>query len=83
MQCPYCGAELAATACPACGSDNLPEALFCSHCGAQLTLDTPPDLADRVLCPDGACLGTLNEHGECSYCGFAYKTVVAWEADHG
>lgn len=83
MQCPHCGADLEGTTCPACGADNLPAARFCSQCGERLPEETSPDLADRVLCPDGACIGILNDQGECSQCGFAYKNVVTAEASHG
>jgi hypothetical protein len=83
MQCPQCGADLESTTCPACGADNLPTALFCSQCGEGLPTEPAPDLADRILCPDGACIGILNEQGECSRCGFAYKNVVAAEESHG
>lgn len=84
MQCPHCGGELDTTTCPACGADNLPEARYCSQCGERLPEEELVDLANRVLCPDGACIGILNDAGECSQCGFAYQAVVAaGEADHG
>ncbi len=83
MQCPHCGVDLELKRCPTCDGENLPEARFCSHCGDSLEFDEPLDLATRVLCPDGACIGTLNEAGECSVCGLAYREVLAAEADHG
>lgn len=83
MQCPHCGSDIEMPACPTCGAENLPEAIFCCQCGESLPEAVPMDLANRVLCPDGACIGILNAQGECSECGFAYKTVVATEESHG
>ncbi len=83
MQCPHCGGDLEETICPACGAANLPMALYCSQCGERLPEEPSPDLAERILCPDGACIGILNAQGECSQCGFAYKNVAASEESHG
>lgn len=83
MQCPHCGADLEMRPCPHCGAQNLPDGSFCCQCGQALETELPPDLANRVLCPDGACIGILNEHGECSVCGLAYKAVLAQEQPHG
>ncbi len=82
MECPHCGGDLPVIICPECEAENPPEALFCCQCGERLPAAAPPELADRVLCPDGACIGILNEQGECSQCGFAYQTVLA-EESHG
>jgi hypothetical protein len=83
MLCPHCGGELEAISCPDCGADNLPEAVFCCQCASRLPADDPLDLANRVLCPDGACIGVLNAQGECSACGYAYKEVLAAESEDG
>lgn len=83
MQCPHCGGDLTLAACPHCGGETLPDGNFCCQCGASLETEAPPDLANRVLCPDGACIGILNDQGECSVCGFAYKEVLAAEQSHG
>ena len=42
-------------------------------------VDLPPDLTDRVLCPDGACIGILDDQKKCSVCGFAYQEEIAAE----
>jgi hypothetical protein len=84
MNCPHCGGALELAACPHCGADTLPAGKFCCQCGGSLEAnELPPDLANRILCPDGACIGILNGQGECSVCGFVYKTVIAAEASHG
>ena len=83
MQCPHCGGDLELVVCPQCGAETLSESIFCCHCGVKLKAELPPDLANRVLCPDGACIGILNEQGECSICGVAYKTVISEEQSHG
>jgi hypothetical protein len=85
MNCPHCGADLELAVCPHCGAETLPAGKFCCQCGARLEVETelPPDLANRVLCPDGACIGILNDQGKCSVCGFAYKAVSAGEQAHG
>lgn len=31
--------------------------------------DSPPDLENRVLCPDGACIGVIGPDGRCKVCG--------------
>lgn len=33
--------------------------------------ELPADFESRVLCPDGACIGVLSEHGTCKECGQA------------
>jgi len=83
MKCPHCGGGLEMVECPHCGVETPEEGNFCCHCGEPLEMELPPDLANRVLCPDGACIGTLNEAGECSVCGTAYKSVLEGETSHG
>ena len=83
MNCPHCGGDLDLPACPECGAETLPAARFCCQCGSKLEVDVPPDLADRVLCPDGACIGILDDQKKCSVCGFAYQEVIAAEQAHG
>jgi hypothetical protein len=83
MQCPLCGGHLEMRLCPLCGAETLPEGSFCCRCGGSLEIqELPPDLANRVLCPDGACIGILNDQGECSVCGLAYKVVLEPETSH-
>lgn len=85
MECPHCGGELELKVCPHCGAETLSAGDFCCHCGVQLESETElsPDLVNRILCPDGACIGILNDQGECSVCGLAYKVVVTAEQSHG
>ncbi|AEB08593.1 hypothetical protein [Desulfobacca acetoxidans] len=83
MKCPHCGGDWKMQICPQCGGETLPEGKFCCHCGAELEVELPPDLANRILCPDGACIGILNEKGECSVCGMAYKAVLESEQSDG
>lgn len=84
MQCPLCGGALEMLSCPLCGAETLPDAPFCCRCGGSLEREElPPELANRVLCPDGACIGILNDQGECSVCGFDYKDVLASEGSRG
>lgn len=85
MNCPHCGQPLELAICPHCQGLNLPDSLYCCRCGQELELDLapPPDLADRILCPDGACIGILDAAGRCSVCGYAYREVIAPEADNG
>lgn len=82
MQCPHCGSPLDMRVCPFCDGLTPPDSVYCCRCGQELELAAPPDLADRVLCPDGACIGILDAEGRCSVCGFAYREVIAQEADH-
>ena len=85
MNCPHCGQSLDLKVCPYCQGLNLPDSLYCCRCGQELEreLEPPPDLADRILCPDGACIGILDTTGRCSVCGYAYREVIASEAGDG
>jgi hypothetical protein len=82
MNCPHCGGELALSVCPHCGAENIMDSKFCCQCGSSFE-EVSVDLASRVLCPDGACIGVLNDQGECSVCGLAYQAVLAAEQSHG
>lgn len=83
MKCPHCGGEIEMAHCPECGGETPADSTYCCRCGAYLDLLEPnPDLAHRVLCPDGNCIGVLDEHGICSVCGLAYKAVQD-EPEHG
>lgn len=73
-KCPTCGQEAATRACPACARHNWATASYCAFCGARLpesaaVEDHDDPLADRVLCPDGACIGIIGEDGACTECG--------------
>ena len=41
--------------------------------------DAPPDLDDRVLCADGACIGVVGNDGRCRSCGRTAAEVTAAE----
>jgi hypothetical protein len=83
MNCPHCGGDLELAVCPHCGAETLATGKFCCQCGSGLQIEPPPDLTDRILCPDGACIGILNDREECSVCGLAYREVLAGEQSHG
>jgi hypothetical protein len=73
LECERCGHEPAARDCPACGEPTPLWARFCPLCGA----DQPPEetgaeteiTGNRRLCPDGNCIGILNDDGRCVVCG--------------
>ena len=55
---------------------------YCLHCGVLLNSSPGPalekphdegqiDWDNRILCPDGACIGTV-ENGKCTVCGLLY-----------
>ena len=33
----------------------------------------PPDLDERILCPDGGCIGVIGPDGKCKECGTVYE----------
>ena len=81
LTCPECGKELPSLKCPECYKSSTADAKFCCHCGkpmpasktaAKKAIGDPYDLENRVLCPDGACIGIINEHGVCTECGQPY-----------
>jgi len=75
MLCPHCGQEWELAACPECGGDTPPDSAYCCRCGAKLeSEELPPELADRVLCRDGNCIGVINAQGVCGVCGLPYQT---------
>jgi hypothetical protein len=44
--------------------------LYCSRCGKPIKMEkTEIDASERVPCPDGNCVGTINEKGVCNICG--------------
>jgi hypothetical protein len=78
MQCEKCGDEILTLVCPDCKATVVQLGPFCYHCGAPLA---PPeqkeegdeaDLAKRLLCSDGNCIGVINEEGLCKVCGKPY-----------
>ncbi len=83
MECPHCGEPLPSKTCPRCGEAVPEESRYCLACGAPLDeeVDREPfsdddeeglDLENRVLCPDGACTGII-ENGRCTECGRTYE----------
>ncbi|MBW1917809.1 MAG: hypothetical protein JRI57_07270 [Deltaproteobacteria bacterium] len=83
MKCPHCGGELPMAQCPECGGETPADGDYCCRCGAILDLlETSPDLSNRVLCPDGNCIGVLDKHGVCSVCGRAYENLES-EPENG
>ena len=60
--------------CPKCNL-TIPEiSRYCLHCGVflnppeQSADDDAIDWDNRILCSDGACIGTI-EDGKCTVCG--------------
>ena len=39
--------------------------------------DAPPALEDRVLCPDGGCIGVVGPDGRCKVCGASTDDEVS------
>jgi predicted amidophosphoribosyltransferase len=69
LKCEKCGHEPAARDCPACDEPAPLWAKFCPHCGAELLEAAGEVMGDRRLCPDGNCIGILDENGRCVICG--------------
>jgi len=82
MKCPHCEEEITGTRCTHCSRENPEEAGYCMYCGTLLGIDPEEeeisepdfdeddddlDLANRVLCPDGACTGII-VNGRCTEC---------------
>jgi len=84
MKCPHCENELPGKHCSSCGSLIPEDSRFCMDCGARLRDDkgTSPeqeegfDPEDRILCPDGACTGII-EDGKCTECGKPYPEAAS------
>ncbi|SPD72047.1 conserved hypothetical protein [uncultured Desulfobacterium sp.] len=78
MKCPFCDKEIHESTCHKCGETIPQGAKYCMECGASIAdLSTEPDDDDfdfenRVLCPDGACTGII-ENGRCTECGRQVK----------
>ena len=70
MKCPRCGETLASLFCPECGGETLEGSLYCGRCGKPLKVEkTETNVSERIPCPDGNCVGTINEKGVCNICG--------------
>lgn len=83
MICEKCGGTVETVTCAGCGTAVLRMGPYCYGCGQRLALPVeaaaetePPDIADRVLCSDGACIGVVDEKGFCKVCGKAYTPEV-------
>jgi predicted amidophosphoribosyltransferase len=85
MKCSHCGQPISERSCPSCGSDILPESLFCHRCGVKLESSaaesSPPkegdiDFSKRILCSDGTCIGVVDEKGICKVCGKPYTGKI-------
>lgn len=77
MKCPFCDKEIPGVICQKCGETIPQGAKYCMECGASLAdtftdLDDDFDFENRVLCPDGACTGII-ENGKCTECGKEIK----------
>jgi len=70
LKCENCGYEPVARDCPACGEAVPRWARFCPHCGANMP-EEAEITGDRRLCPDGNCIGILDETGRCVICGLS------------
>jgi len=70
MKCPRCEEFLPHLLCEGCG-EKIPEgSRFCCWCGnTVLKKGEEDDFSDRMLCPDGSCIGVINESGVCNICG--------------
>jgi len=70
MKCPHCEETIPYLLCKGCG-EKIPEgSRFCCWCGHAVDAkgeDT--DVSNRVNCPDGSCIGIINESGICNICG--------------
>lgn len=81
MKCPHCQQEILGPECPNCEAVVPEGAGYCMNCGTAMEMipESVPseendelDLDSRILCPDGACTGII-ENGKCIECGIAYK----------
>lgn len=91
MECPHCGETLPSKTCPEC-SEEVPEnSLYCLACGASFEEESRPaveddesalDFESRVLCPDGACTGII-ENGRCTECGRRPEEAAEADASAG
>lgn len=73
MNCPQCGVTLPFIPCPECGGEIPEKSDYCCWCGSLIPTEMgEAALADRKLCSDGNCVGTINEKGICNVCGKPY-----------
>jgi len=77
MKCSHCGEPLPSVSCRGCGEEIPDRSLFCCWCGKAVEKEEPADASERVPCPDGNCIGTLNEKGTCSICRKSYAGSAA------
>ena len=71
MKCPHCGEALPILLCSECGAEAPAGSLYCCQCGSPVRKEEGEkvDSAERTLCSDGNCIGTINENGICNICG--------------
>lgn len=81
LNCEKCGHEIETLDCGNCGGKNPTDAQYCCYCGKPFQdkvsgkkekkdkKGDPYDIENRVLCPDGSCIGIINEKGVCTECG--------------
>lgn len=82
MRCPHCENEIPGTVCDACRTVTPDEGAYCMGCGALLDKgderasrdDGDLDLENRMLCPDGTCIGIVVD-GVCTECGKKLKDL--------
>ena len=81
MNCPQCGVTLPYILCLECGGEIPEKSGYCCWCGNPIPMGIgETELADRKLCSDGNCVGTINEKGICNVCGKPYNgSAVAVE----
>ena len=72
MKCPHCGEPVSSISCQTCGEEIPKKSLFCCWCGKPVEKEKQVDHLDRVSCPDGTCIGIINEKGACNICGKPY-----------
>jgi len=72
MHCPHCDKTLPFILCQECGEETPEESLYCCRCGKMIKKEEKADLAERTLCSDGSCIGTINEQRVCNICGKPY-----------
>lgn len=71
MKCPRCEEPLPHLLCEGCGEKIPVGSRFCCWCGKPVVAreTEEDDFSKRELCPDGSCIGVINESGVCNICG--------------
>ena len=97
LKCPECGEILEGVTCDACGGSCPQGSRYCCWCGKALASEAQDsegqetavaeddeaviDLATRVLCSDGTCIGVVGPDGRCKECGKPYVGEAEEEPD--